>query len=58
MHYKYTSKGSKTIKERDVAILGSRKKNYFFNGSAIKGLSPPLELNGSRNFFQHVNKFK
>ena len=57
MHYKYTSKGSKTIKERNVGILGKPKKNYFLNGSAIKGL-PPLELNGSRNFFQHVNKFK
>ena len=57
MHYKYTSKGSKTIKERDVAILGSRKKIIFLMAVPLK-VYPPFELNGSRNFFQHVNKFK
>ena len=38
------------------SVGGSRKNNYCLDGSAIKALPPPpLELNGSRNFF---NKLK
>ena len=58
MHYKYTSKGSKTIKERDVGIREAEKKIIFLMAVPLKVYPPPLELNGSRNFFQHVNKFK
>ena len=37
--------------ETNEVSKGSRKKSLFFNGSAIKALTPPpIELNYSRNF--------
>ena len=37
-------------------VTEAAKRRYFFNGSAIKSLPPPLELNGSRNFFSKLKK--
>ena len=36
--------------------LGKPQKSSFFNGSAIKALTPPLELDGRRKFGRRKNK--
>ena len=67
--YSYSYSQGKPQKKYKKIISGSAikylfslreavKKCYFLNGSAINALPLPVELNGSRNFFNKLKKKK